>query len=402
MGSTADVPLERPRAALVHDYFTQRGGAERVATRLAGLFGNARLFTAVVDPDVMPEALARTRVSTSALQRLRQAGVPLQAFAPVLPAAFGAFDVGDVDVVVSSSSAFAHHVRPPAGATHVCYCHTPPRFLWEGDEYFGSRRLVGRLGAGPLAVLRRWDAAAARRVDTYVANSIFTADRIRRTYGRDPVIVYPPVETDDLRPSTERSGRFLVVARLRPHKRVDLAIGAANALRVPLDIIGEGSDLPRLRALAGPSIRFLGRRSDAEVGRAMARCTALLTPGIEDFGMVTAEVQAAGRPPVAYAAGGSTEIVRDGATGFLFAEQSIEAVAEAMRRAMREALDPARLVASAARFDARRFDATILGLANAAAAGAPAVAGAVRLPATWPVIGHGETQTRPPLRDPVP
>ena len=405
-------PGSAPRAALVHDYFTQRGGAERVAARLAGLFRGAPLYTAVADREVLSESLASTNVITSRLQPFRSAGLPLKAFAPVLPAAFGAMNLGNVDVVVSSSSAFAHHVRPPAHAVHICYCHTPPRFLWEMDEYFGSRRLLGPLAAGPLALLRRWDAAAARRVDVYVANSAFTAERIRRTYGREPVIVYPPIETDRLRLSTERSHRFLVVARLRPHKRVDLAIRAANALGVALDVIGEGSDLPRLQTLAGPGVRFLGRRSDAEVAQAMARCTALVTPGTEDFGMVTAEVQAAGRPPIAFAAGGSTEIVRDGETGFLFTEPSVEALAEAMRRAVAEPLDPAGLAASAARFDARLFDASMLALAGVVAGDEVAAAVAENVPRgedgsgrpapNWRVLRGGEAQTRPPLRDPVP
>jgi glycosyltransferase involved in cell wall biosynthesis len=348
-----------PRVAVVHDYFTQRGGTERVAERLARLVGGGQVFAAVADPDALPPTLTGGAVTTTALQRVRRAGAPLQALGPVLPAAFGTLDLGRADVVLSSSSAFAHHVRPRAPAVHVCYCHTPPRFLWEPAEYFRERPGLGRLAGPPLALLRGWDRSAAQRVRLYVANSAFTAERIRRTYGLPAAVVHPPIETGTFAPSTERSNRFLVVARLRRHKRIDLAISAANRSGLPLDVIGEGSDLERLRGLAGPTVRFLGRLADAQVAAAMARCAGLLVPGIEDFGMATAEVQAAGRPPIALAAGGATEIVRDGETGFLVADPTEEALAEAMLRSLRRPLAPAELVRSAARFDAGRFDAAI-------------------------------------------
>ena len=363
--------------AIVHDYFTQRGGAERVVERLAAVLENARIFAGVVDAGAIPPSFRPDTVTTTPLQHVYRAGPPLQALAPVLPGAFGMLDLGAPGVVLSSSSAFAHHVRPPAGAVHLCYCHTPPRFLWEQDEYFRERRGARLLGAPVLGLLRRWDAAAARRVDVYVANSAFTADRIRRTYGRTARVIHPPIDCGAFRPSTERSGRFLIVARLRPHKRVDLAIGAANELRLPLDVIGDGSDLPRLRQLAGPTVRFLGRRDDAEVAAAMATCAGLIVPGVEDFGMTTAEVQAAGRPPIAFAGGGSPEIVRDGQTGFLFAEQTVAAVGAAMQRALREPIDPQALVRSAGRFDAKLFDAAIRSLvAEALVEGRRAAVGA--------------------------
>lgn len=357
--STALATGHEPRVAVVHDYFTQRGGAERVAARIAGSFAGSQVFAAVADPAALPPCLAASMVSTTPLQALLRVGLPLQALGPLLPAAFGALDLHSPEVVISSSSAFAHHVRPPAGAVHICYCHTPPRFLWETHEYFRERRALDWLAAPALAVLRAWDAAAARRADVYVANSAFTATRIRRTYGRDARVLYPPIEARAFRPSTERSGRFLIVARLRPHKRIDLAIAAANTFGLPLDIIGEGSDLDRLRGLAGPNVRFLGRCPDDAVAAAMARCAGLLVPGIEDFGMTTVEVQAAGRPPIAFAAGGSTEIIRDGWNGFLVKEQTVGAFGAGMLRALHEPLDPDRLVKSAARFGAQSFDAAL-------------------------------------------
>jgi glycosyltransferase involved in cell wall biosynthesis len=368
---------QRPTVALVHDYFTQRGGAERVARRLAALYPDAPLYTSVLDSSSAPDGVDRHRFRTSGLQALRSFGLPLKALGPVLPGSFARLDLRCADVVISSSSAFAHHVRPAAGAVHVCYCHTPPAFLWDSDEYFRTHHRTARVAAPALAVMRRWDREAAGAVDVYVANSRFTAGRIRAIYGRDAQVIHPPIDTAAITPTRERSGRFLVVARLRPHKAIDLAIAAANQLRLPLDIIGVGSDRRRLQAMAGPTVHFLGHRTDAEVAGAMARCQALIVPGIEDFGMTTAELQAAGRPPIALAAGGTPEIVRDGVTGFLVSERTAAAFAEAMLRSRREELDANALRASALRFDALRFDHDI--------AAAVEHAHAERAPARLPV-----------------
>jgi glycosyltransferase involved in cell wall biosynthesis len=255
-------------------------------------------------------------------------------------------------------------VRPPSGAVQICYCHTPAPFLWSSQRYFQRSRLAGVLAAPGLAMMRSRDRQAAGRVDVLVANSRYTAERMRRVYGRQPRVIHPPVDTARFTPTSERSGRFLTVSRLRPHKAIDLVVRAANALALPLDVIGEGSDRPRLEAIAGPTVRLLGRRSDEEVAEAMGRCIALVDPGVEDFGMVIAEVQAAGRPPVAVNAGGAAEIVRDGVTGFLAAEQSAEAIGTAMLRAQHVELEVAALVASAQRFDVAVFDSAIRALVD--------------------------------------
>lgn len=354
--------------ALVHDYFTQRGGAEQVAGRLARLFPTAQMHTSVFDPEVLPGPLTPATVRVSPLQRLLRAGLPLKAIAPLLPSAFGRLDLGRPNVVISSSSAFAHHVRPRAGTVHVCYCHTPPTFLWKPDEYFRRQNAQGRLLAPALALYRHLDAVAAEHVDVYVANSTFTAERIERAYGRTARVIHPPVETTSFTPSAERTGRFLVVARLRPHKGIDLAIAAAERLGVPLDIIGEGPDLGRLRRLAGGHTRFLGWQTDQQVRWAMARCEGLIVPAAEDFGMTMAEVQAAGRPPIAFGDGGALEIVRDGVTGFHFEAQTLEGIADAMVRAIRTPLDADALVRSARRFDGAVFDAAMRDLVEEALA----------------------------------
>jgi glycosyltransferase involved in cell wall biosynthesis len=351
--------MYRMRVALVHDYFTQLGGAERVVGTLYEIVQPSIVAASVVDRRLLPAALAGCDVRSSRLQPLLLAGAPLATLAPFLPGAFRALRLDGVDLVVSSTSAFAHHVRAPLGARHLAYVHTPPRFVWQTDEYFREHPAQRRLLGPALAWFRRSDRRAVARVDVLVANSAHTAARLRRIHGRDAVVIHPPVDVGAFRPSDERSGRFLVVARLRPYKRLDLAIAAVARIGTGLDIIGSGPDLGRLRRLAGPSVRFLGRVPDADVARAMAACEGLLVPGGEDFGLTLAEVQAAGRPPIALRAGGALEIVDDGRTGFLAPEPTVEAFAEAMLRAQETTLDPADLAASARRFDIPVFAAAI-------------------------------------------
>jgi glycosyltransferase involved in cell wall biosynthesis len=362
-----------PRIAIVHDYFTQRGGAERVVDELVRLFPGASVRASVFDPEVLPDRVRAAGVKASRLQPLRAAGLPLPLLAPFLPTCFGSMRFDGVTAVISSTSAFAHHVRPPAGAVHLAYCHSPPHFLYQADDYFRDRSWQRRLMAPALAILRRADQAAGHRVDVYVANSQYSADRIQRCYGRTATVIHPPIDCAAFAPVEERSGRFLIVARLRRHKRLELALQAANRAGLPLDVIGDGPDARYLRTHATATVRLLGRLPDDEVRAAMARCDGLIVPGVEDFGLTIAEVQAAGRPPIAFAAGGALEIVRDGMTGFLFAEPGVDALIEAMRRARETPLEPARLVESARRFDRARFDAKLGALVARAVADPAAV-----------------------------
>lgn len=241
------------KAAVVHDAFTQLGGGERVAVQLAAEL-DAPLFAAAVRKTVVGPWLGRP-IHTTFVQSLVGRGASLRSVAPLLPLAFARLDVGTVDVVVSSSSAFAHHVRAPRGAVHVCYCHTPPRFLWEPADYFRGHPASGALLAPAMAALRRLDAAASSRVDLYLANSRNVAEKIRRAYGREAVVVYPPTDTTAFEPTTERSGRFLVVSRLRGQKRIDLAVQAATLRGLALDVIGDGSESI---ACAGSPVRRFG------------------------------------------------------------------------------------------------------------------------------------------------
>jgi glycosyltransferase involved in cell wall biosynthesis len=352
---TARASLPSERIAVVHDYMTQLGGAERVAGVVAAALPEAGLFTSVHRASEVPLSQVGGRAwVTSFLQRF--AGhVPLKAMLPLLPRAISSLDLGESETVVSTSSAFAHHVRPRPGSRHICYCSAPAHFLWNSEEYFRSRGLLCE-GLRPLlAYLRRLDLAAAARVDAYIANSRYTAGRIEAVYGRTAEVVYPPVDTARFEPARERSGRFVVVSRLVATKRIELVIEAANQFELGLDVIGKGPELGRLRTLAGPTVRVHGWLPDEEARRAMAESVAVVVAGTEDFGIVTAEAQASGRPPVAFAAGGALEIVEDGTTGFLFREQSAAACGEAMLRARDHELATSDLVASAARFDVDVF-----------------------------------------------
>jgi glycosyltransferase involved in cell wall biosynthesis len=275
---------------------------------------------------------------------------------PLLSRAIASLDLGDQDLLISSSSAFGHHARKSPGSLHLCYCHTPPRFLWQPDGYFRGQPALRLLLAPLLHRLRQLDLKAARDVDVYVAVSNHVAARVRAVYGREARVVYPPVDTLRFEPSSERSGRFLVVSRLVRSKRVELAVEAATRYSLPLDVIGKGPQLASLKRIAGPSVRFHGWQPDTVVREAMAACEGLVVAGEEDFGLVMVEAQASGRPPVAFGLGGAREIIEDGVTGFLVDAQTAADVAEAMLRARSRHIDVTDLKASAARFDVGRFD----------------------------------------------
>jgi glycosyltransferase involved in cell wall biosynthesis len=354
--------LSGVRVVLAHDYLTEMAGAERVVATLVGHLPDAPLLTSGFRPDAVDDRFSQADVRLSALGPLLADKGRAKVLFPLLPLVFRRIDVPACDLLLSSTSGFAHHARPPAGAVHVAYCHTPPRFLWNEAAYFLGRRATHALLRPALAAMRALDLRAARRVDAIIANSSHTARRILEVYGRDAAVLPPPVDVDTFHPTRSRSGRFLVVSRLLAYKRIDLAVRAAELAGAQLDIIGEGPDRTRLEAIAGPGVRFLGRRPDPEMRAHMAACTALLVPGVEDFGLTIVEAQASGRPPIAAAAGGALESVEDGRTGFLVAESTPEGYAAAMRRAMDEELPEERLVAAARRFDVPVFLARLDGL----------------------------------------
>jgi len=332
--------LKDARVALVHDWLTGMRGGERCLEVFAELFPSADLYTLVHVPGSVTPVIESRRIVTSFIQRLPQAERRYRHYLPLFPAAVRAFDLRGYDLVLSSSHAVAKSVRVPAGTRHVCYCFTPMRYVWDlYDDYFGPRSGLGaRLLMPPLAAwLRRWDRATATGVHHFVAISHFVADRIRRTYGRDADVIYPPVDVSRFRVDESASDFYLAVSALTPYKRVDLAVEACNRLGRRLVVVGSGPEERRLRALAGPTVEMLGWRGDAETARLYERCRALLFPPLEDFGITPLEAMAAGRPVIAYGRGGVCEtVVPPGEsappTGLFFERQTVDDLVDAIRR----------------------------------------------------------------------
>jgi glycosyltransferase involved in cell wall biosynthesis len=320
------------RVAIVHDYLNQYGGAERVLEALHELYPNAPVYTSIYDPAAMPAAYQRWDIRASWMQRLPGWRRAFRAYFPLYPSAFESFDLSGYDLILSSSSAFAKGVIPPPGARHICYCHTPMRFAWRTDAYV-EREGIGGATRVLLSILltyvRLWDVASTPRVDTFVANSRAVAGRIRRYYGRDAAIIAPPVDLPPYRPQPPEDF-YLAGGRLIPYKRLDLAVRAFTALGLPLKIFGAGRDRATLEASAGPNIEFLGHVSEERRRELFVRCRAFVFPGEEDFGITPLEAMAAGRPVIAYAAGGALDSIVDGRTGRFFREQSAAALAAAV------------------------------------------------------------------------
>ena len=345
------------RVAIIHDYLNQYGGAERVLEALHDLFPEAPVYTSIYDPAAMPNVYRTWDIRPSWMQRLPAWRRLFRAYVLLYPLAFESFDLSAYDLLISSSSAFAKGVIPQPDAIHVCYCHTPMRFAWRTPDYlaregFGAARRAAL--TLPLTLLRVWDVVSTQRVDAFIANSHAVARRIRRYYRREAVVIPPPV---DLPPfcDTPPGAYFLAGGRLIPYKRLDLAVQAFTQLGLPLKIFGDGRDRPRLQAMAGPNITFLGRVSEAERRALFSGCRAFVFPGEEDFGIAPLEAMAAGRPVIAYAAGGALETVIEGITGRFFREHTVEALMDAVAAMLTERYDPHAVRRHAERFGKEAF-----------------------------------------------
>jgi glycosyltransferase involved in cell wall biosynthesis len=357
------------RVALVHDFLLDMRGAERVFRHLCDIWPHAEVFTAVYDEEATDGWFASRRLHTSFLQHLRPSARTFRALLPLYPAAVESFDLSGFDLVISSSSAWAHAVICDPLAVHVSYCHNPFRYAWnDRDQTLARRRdpLSRAYLRGAFRRWREWDRTVARHTDRYVANSLTTQARLRAYFGRESNIVHPPVDTQRFSPG--RVGdHYLVISELMGHKRIDLAVEAFNRLRLPLVIIGDGPEAGRLRHLAGPTIEFAGRVSDRDVERLVQRARALVVTAVEEFGIASVESQAAGRPVIARYGGGSLETIIDGVTG-CFWSGGAEELARAVLAFDDEAVDPHACVENAARFDERHFRAAILEEVEAAIA----------------------------------
>lgn len=352
--------------ALVHDYLTQVGGAEEVLRVLARMYPSAPVLTSLAETRVVEALGLAGRVNESPLGRVPGLRGRHRLGTPLYPAAFAALGggVASAEVVIADTSAWAHLIPVSPGQRLVAYCHSPARFLYGDDDYLAAADVRGIKRAtltAATAPYRWWDRQATRRVDLFLANSRNVAQRIGRLYGREARVVHPPIDVAALRPSDriDVGEDYLVVSRLVPHKRVDLAIAACAATGARLTVIGEGRDESRLKAMAGTNVTFRGRLPFDEVRSALQRCRALLLPGAEDFGMTAVEVQGAGRPVIAYGRGGALESVVDGETGVLFPDATVASLVDAMRRLDALGFDSAAALQNALRFDVSVFEAAI-------------------------------------------
>ena len=328
------------KVALVHDWLTGMRGGERCLEVFCELFPDAPIYTLLHTPGSVSPTIERRTIHPSFIQRLPDAERRYRQYLPLFPAAIRRFDVAGYDLVLSSSHAVAKSVRVPPGALHVCYCFTPMRYVWDlYDDYFGRGAgwATSLLMPPVAAALRRWDRRTAAGVHRFVAISRFIADRIRRAYGRDADVIYPPVDVSRFRIEESPGDYYLVVSALTPYKRVDLAVKAAGRLGRRLLVVGTGPEERRLRALAGPTVELLGWRDDAEIAALYAGCRALIFPTLEDFGITPLEAMAAGRPVIALGQGGALETVvapggAEPPTGLFFGSQTVDALVEAIRR----------------------------------------------------------------------
>lgn len=348
------------RVAIVHDWLNQMGGAERVLEALVEMFPEAPVYTSMYWAEGMPRQYRDWDIRTTWMDHLPGIHRNHQPYLLLYPLAFGGLELEDYDLVISNKSAFCMGVQTPPRTRHVCYCLTPTRFVWDFDTYVHREQVNGmarKLVKPFINWLRRWERQAADRVDAFVAISREVQARIQRIYDSRSAIIYPPVDTDRFALASDGHAQdyYLIVSRLIPYKRIDLAVRAFNQLGLPLWIAGDGRDRESLEAIAGPSVRFLGRVPDEELGDLMAGCRAFVFPGLEDFGIAPVQAMAAGRPVIAFEGGGAKDYVVEGITGAFFREQTPEALTEAVHRFDAAGVDPEVIQAHARKFDSGVF-----------------------------------------------
>jgi glycosyltransferase involved in cell wall biosynthesis len=359
VGPSTPPPVALPplgRITLVHDYLLVMRGAERTFAAIADLYPDAPIFTLLHDAIGTNGRFERREITTSPLQRFGIDQATFRRLLPLYPLAVERLELPDSDVVLSSSSAFAHGVHVPAGAVHVCYCYTPFRYAWD-EEAFALGEispLLRPLLRRQLRRMRKWDLAASSRVDAYIAISELSRQRIKRHYGRDAPVIHPPVETLRFAPGNPGDS-LLVVSELLPHKRLHVALEAARRAHAPIQVVGAGPHLGALRAVY-PEAEFLGRAGDEDLAELYARARAVIVPSVEEFGITAVEAQAAGRPVIAAAAGGALETVLDSRTGCLAEPDNVDSFVKAIADLDRLDFDPADAVENAARFSVAAFE----------------------------------------------
>ncbi|HUN98207.1 MAG TPA: glycosyltransferase [Bradyrhizobium sp.] len=347
------------KVAIIHYWLVGMRGGEKVVEALCEMYPQADIFTHVYVPEMVSDRIREHRVIPTFINALPRASRMYKSYLPLMPLALEQLDLRGYDLVISSESGPAKGIITPPEAVHVCYCHTPMRYIWNmyHDYRQGAGWLKRQMMPSLTHYLRMWDVSSAMRVDSFVANSTTVAGRIRRYYGADSAVIHPPVDTDAFSPVSpaEVGDYFLMVGELVPYKRPDLAVRAFNEMKLDLIIIGGGEMLDEIRRLAGPTVKVLGSQPFDVLKHHYARCRALIFPGEEDFGMVPVEAMASGRPVVAYGRGGAVETVEAGLSGVLFAEQTVTDISVAVRNISKLEIDPDKIVAHARQFGRDQF-----------------------------------------------
>lgn len=370
------------KIALVYDRLNKWGGAERILLALHKLFPDAPLYTSVYDKKKAPWALrfnsGQAKIKTSFLQKFPFASSSHELFATLMPIAFESFSFDEYDLVISVTSEAAKGIITKPGTKHICYCLTPTRYLWSGYDGYFKNPLLKFISKSVVGYLRFWDKIAAQRPDAYIAISKEVQSRIRKYYGRESEVVYPPLmlrgpvtrflpasapssilKNDEVRavwsPPSPATPYFLVVSRLVPYKKIDLVIKAFNKLKLPLKIIGTGSQMRELKSIAGSNIELLGNLTDKELVRYYSECRALVFPGLEDFGLTILEVQSFGKPVIAFKGGGALETVIDRKTGLFFDKQTVESLTKAIKQFNNITTNPKDCMEQAEKFNFEKF-----------------------------------------------
>lgn len=349
-----------PRVAIIHYWLVTMRGGERVLERLLKLFPNADIYTHVYDPTAVSDVIRAANVRTTFIQNMPRALQHYKAYLPLMPYALEEIDLRGYDLVISSESGPAKGVLAPPDATHICYCHSPMRYLW--DQYRQYRDTAGTVGKMTMSTLfpsmRTWDLTSAQRVDHIFANSRFIQSRVKRSWGRNSTVLHPPVQVENYTPTNDVRGEYLWVGQMTSYKRPDIAVEAFNRLGLPLLMVGDGEMLEPLRRKAMPNIRFARWLDYAALRNAYAQCQALIFTAEEDFGIVPVEANASGRPVIGYGRGGLLDTIIPDETGIYFGEQTGDALTEAVRKfeGWHRHFDPVDAIVNARRFAPEEFD----------------------------------------------
>lgn len=356
------------KVALAHDHLFQIGGAEKVLVALSTIYPVAPIFTLINDRKISNKILQNKQIISSYLQKIPGANRFFKYFLLLMPPAWEKIDLSKYDLVISSSSGFVKGVRTGHNSQHICYCHTTTRYLWDDqEEYIGNlpeAKIVKYFLPRFLSKLQNWDFSKAQEVNHFIANSHFIARKIKQHYKKDSIVIHPPIKVKEFSLADKVEDYYLIVSRLRPYKKVDLAVKAFNNLKLPLKIIGGGSELKKLKKMAHSNIEFLGEVSDQERNYYLSRCKAFIYPQVEDFGISALEAMASGRPVIAYKAGGALETVVEGKTGVFFEEQTWESLAHKILRFDDSKFQSAIIRDHAKNFDEEKFKQKILTFIN--------------------------------------